>query len=710
MITGIRTNNFKKLENFSASFADGTNLVFGENGQGKSTCFDAIRFALFGSKGVAGTVDSLTTWGKDKMWIELDINHHTIRRTASNCKITNKDGETVASGNSPCIKFVEDMLSCSVKDFDLLYMSKQNETAGLITFGATELNRKVEEYAGVAVIDKIIKALGSEVNGCQIALQSFEYEATDDLSKQAQSLEGELSVLRPEHDRLKALESELMAKSDEVSKTLKADREFNQEQDRIAEAAAAQNTRIERLKAKVDTLKSALDKANDELLSVNDVDADKLEELEDDLSKVKALSQELARLPSVPDLEKELEATEEYLAKWETYCKGVKPLEDAKAKAQDKYDTARDANQKALAEYKDACRKAEDGICSGCDRPLDDHDPVQAKAHADEKAVELSKAKAEAEEAKSELDVAAKALDAHHKTNPGTGWGEKLDQIKAKIDTTKVNKTSLEQRLSKLGLQDTLESQIAEMKTAQRDYRVANRNVNSAQDDYDTAKSQLDGLEAQTTQQPQAKRATNDLEKQLADLNLEITKTVNLKGEVKSEGVQKKERLTSVKNQIASAEANNKKMAELEQQLDLAKQLRKYLNEERVKFMEGVWRTILGTASHFINKSTDGWITSVGRNDKGDFTFTENGYEAVAKESASGAQKAFIGTAIKVGLAQAKMGSSAMIMLDEPTADMRDDRASQLAAGLMMLPGQKIMITHRDSERMIAQNIIQVGI
>ncbi|WHM52728.1 double-stranded DNA repair protein [Vibrio phage vB_VpaS_1601] len=708
MITAIRTNNFKKLENFSASFKDGTNLVFGENGEGKSTCFDAIRFALFGSKGVAGTVDSLTTWNKDKMWVELDINGHTIRRTSSNCKIT-KDDEVVASGNAPSIKYVEDMLSCSVKDFDLLYMSKQNETAGLITFGATELNRKVEEYAGVAVIDKIIKALGSEINGCQIALQSFEFEPVDELKEKEAKLSAEIASLRPIYAQLTEKMKTLSEEANALAQKLKDDRNFNREQDAIAAQASDHNSKVEKLQAQIETLKSYLDKANDKLLEAKEVDADELASVKADLDKVKALNHELSRLPVASDLAKELEATKDYLEQLKVYEADVPALLSAVEKAQAVYDEARDANAKALSDYKKACKEAEDGVCSGCNRPLEGHDPETAKVHAEEKAKALNSTKSEMTTAKSELDDATAKLNAHYKTNPGNGWEEKVAQLEAKIETTKLNRESLEKRLSGLGLEETLESKLTQMRSDQKEYSLAIGAVNSAQEDLDSANVRMDKLRAMNVEQPQPKRDTAEDENKLTKLNADLNDAITKQGEAKTEGVKAKERLTSVQNQLSGAEANNKKMAELEKQLDLAKQLRKYLNEERVKFMEGVWRTILGTASHFINKSTDGWITSVGRNDKGDFTFTENNYEAVAKESASGAQKAFIGTAIKVGLAQAKMGSSAMIMLDEPTADMRDDRASQLAAGLMMLPGQKIMITHRDSERMIAQNIIHVG-
>lgn len=708
MITEIRTNNFKKLESFTANFKDGTNLVFGENGEGKSTLFDALRFALFGSKGVTGTVDSLTTWNKTGMWVELDILGHTVRRTAANCKIT-KDGEMVASGNSPCVKYVEELLSCSVKDFDLLYMSKQNETAGLITFGATELNRKVEEYAGVAVIDKVIKSLGSEINGCQIALQSFEFKPVDELKKSVSQAVNQAEQASVEVSRCSDLQADLKLELDEVKRNLQDARQFNAEQDEIAKRNEATTNRLNRAQANVASSKDTLDKANSERAEAKEVDEAELEKLQIDLGKVRTTSSKLLQLKTEADIIASIEEAEGFATKETTYLALVPELEDAVTTCQNQVSDLKSKHSEKVREYRAACNEAENGICGECNRPLDEHDPAaaEAKKSAAGKAVTNSKTLLTA--AEETLESAKKALSAHNRTNPGSGWSDKAAKLNEALTANRAERQRLDGILANLELQGTLEDKIASLVSDQKTYAYCVKAQKNAQENHDHNLQTLKDIESKGMVNPQPKRDTSGLENKLSAKVTEVNNVVEELGNHRQTFAVSDERAKNYKNQIASAEANNTKMAELEDQQDTAKQLRKYLNDERVKFMEGVWRTILGTASHFIDKSTGGWITKVGRNDRGDFTFTEKEHEAVAKESASGAQKAFIGTAIKVGLAQAKMGSSSMILLDEPTADMRDDRASQLAAGLMMLSGQKIMITHRDSERMIAQNIIHVG-
>lgn len=708
MITGLRANNFKKLEDFSATFTEGTNLIVGENGQGKSTSFDAIRFALFGASGVTGSADTLTTWGKKGMWVELDINGFTIRRTKSDAKVYDADEQLVASGNTPATKFAVEMLSCGLKDFDLLFMSKQNETAGLITFGATELNRKVEEYAGVAKIDKIIKILGSEVNGIQIALKSFEYINTDeleaskvDISQTIEEKRALFSASKPDY--------ELAAdKVKEIGKQLEEAMSFNAKQDIAEQNRSKVDKQLASAKLLLDTATSELDSLRDKGM---------LESCAPSIAEYKQRIESATNIANaLIDAKKNKEATErliaqakEKLAKQAEFEAGLPEIEAATDLARKNHDKTKDLVKEAERKKLAAKKVVDSGVCPACDRPFENYDEAEAKLSLDKANSDYESLLADENLAMQDLAEATRKLNAHRKLNQGEGWEDELTKLETKLAET-------EQKVVELGSEvaepiEFLQDKLTELIGQERDFQNWTAQMETAVAKKSNAEKSLNSVQEKYNSLPEAAPKI-EISKLTSDLANANTKKGDLARElqsIKSEADVLKEKLAQVETSLSAAKANNAKMAELETDMSVSSQLRKYLNDERVKFMEGVWRTILGTATHFINKSTNGWISAVGRNDRGDFTFTENGHEAVAKESASGAQKAFIGTAIKVGLAQAKMGSSSMVLLDEPTADMRDDRAGQLASGLMMLSGQKIMITHRDSERMVAQNIVYVG-
>lgn len=723
MITAIRTHNFKKLENFSASFSDGTNLIVGQNAQGKSTSLDAIRFALFGAKGVSGTVPSLTTWGKSGMWVELDISGYTINRTNQNAKITDKDGKLVASGNSTCARFCEDLLGCSVKDFDLLYMSKQNETAGLITFGAAELNRKVEEYAGVAKIDKVVKSLGSQINGIQIALQSLQMIPVDSLQGEMDNLWLKIRSLEDDEQSLSEKTAEAKEGLDKSRSDLKKAKLFNQKQDEIAEQAALHQKKVDRAQTLLSEKTEQLKKALAGLALISEVSTQDIELARKELVKVRNSNAKLQSIKTTEAIEKEVAQAVSKLQESEVYQQTLVALEHDLEQAQKAYSEASVKFSEAQAEanrLKSEVSKAkvelESGICSGCKRPLEGHDTNEAAATLNIKKQEYSQAQElmaamqdGLDKTKSAFSLANSNLKAHSATNPGSGWEEKLDKLKGELEQVSEERRSLEAVIADMPSMVDLESKLESLVSDQKLYQSSYGLWENANDEVKAAEAALSKLQSVDVNLPEPKVDTGFLEVAIEQLEKDFNLTNNELSSVRVSLASNKAELKGKVNQYEAAKANNQKVAELSEELDICKQLRNYLNEERGKFMNGVWRTILGTASHFINKSTSGWITQIGRDDKGDFTFTENGNVAVAKESASGAQKAFIGTAIKVGLAQAKMGSSSMVILDEPTADMRDDKASWLAAGLMMLPGQKIMVTHRDSERMVAQNVVYVG-
>lgn len=725
MLTAIRTNNFKKLESFSAEFKSGTNLIIGENAQGKSTIFEAIRFAFFGSRAVTAKVDALTTWNKSGMWVEVDLLGYTIRRTSTNCKITNSEGEVVATGNTPCAKFVEDLLSCPFKDFDLVFMSKQSEAAGLITFGATELNRKVEEFAGVAVIDRIAKELGSDSNGVRIALESFEYENVEGLKAQITELAEQVASLSEQLTRSESSAKQAADQVKNLRSTLAGYQEFNAEQDRLISEQADLRSKITALEAQIGMKSGQVEQIEQRMELCYPVEQSEIEEVKGLRTKLSQATTALNQLPSSIALTQQLdEAKEKVKAEQEwkealpSLQKALEVAKSAETVAKEKlYDlqTQLKTKRKDLAEAEKAL---EAGVCRSCNRPYDDHNPAEFEAEISATSQQIEALEQEVEvqsklaKDKAKLVVSANnKLADHSAASPGTGWSVKAEKLEADLKEVGARRKHLEQTLMGLPTQDELDSKLEQLIGDYNLWSQTKKELSSATEqlsDLGERKAVL-ATKLESQPQPQPKEDTDEVIAELEAANeanrtasVAVTRLQGQLSEVTAE-------LRNKKTSLSRAEANNQKMAELQARLNTTKQLAKYLKEERIKFMNGVWSMILGTATNFINKSTSGWITAVGRNEAGDFTFTENGFEAIAKESASGAQKAFIGTALKVGLAQAKMGSHSMVLLDEPTADMSNARAGQLAAGLMGLSGQKIMITHRSSERMIAQNVIQVG-
>ncbi len=117
-----------------------------------------IATAMFGVSMLPGHSDDVATWGQKSWSLALEFTAagsvYVVTRSKSTAEVL-KDGQLQANGNTPVTKYMEDLLGISAKDYNLMIHSRQGETAYTLTYGVTALQRKVEEFAGVEVVEKV---------------------------------------------------------------------------------------------------------------------------------------------------------------------------------------------------------------------------------------------------------------------------------------------------------------------------------------------------------------------------------------------------------------------------------------------------------------------------------------------------------------------------------------------------------------------------
>lgn len=194
LFKAARIRAAKRLGTFTANFTDGLNVICGENARGKSTLIQAIEAALFGVTVVPGKKEHIPTWGQTTFGLELhfevDNARYILTRSKSTAKLVERasGGDAlVANGNTPVTAYVEELLGLTAKDFALFLNSKQHQTSGLLSFGTTALNQKVEEFAGIALIDSIMTRAR--------AMATAEKAAADACSVSAEELDHARAVL-----------------------------------------------------------------------------------------------------------------------------------------------------------------------------------------------------------------------------------------------------------------------------------------------------------------------------------------------------------------------------------------------------------------------------------------------------------------------------------------------------------------------------------
>lgn len=731
-LLGLTTTNFKKLGNQSFSFTDGLNVIVGDNARGKSTLLQAIEAALFGITVVPGKKENVPTWGQSTFSLELQFTVapavYVLTRTKSTAKLVRVDEgneELLANGNTPVTAYIEELLGITAKDYNLFVQSKQGETSGILTFGGAALSRKVEEFAGVDVIDKVqaaasdrakFAARDAEMN----AVSADQIEAAADaveLAKDKHFTAGEaLAEAEAAQGRLEPLSVAYPSpSSEELSKARRA-------ADRLLrERSAAQ--------ANVDTLKSQLAELQaEEVEEPGDVEAQR-EQLAELKRQEQAGQEQLNtlrnKLGEALRLEKAVNeaatAAQEVEQRLESLLCGHtrSDLEDRIGQIESARRASLDLVSIGRNEVSALKGMAEGAACPTCGTKLTDHDPEKLKAEIAELEKSIAgntrDAKAFEEEAAEFRDVLKrvdKAEDELQRLKEAVQSNKaKLDelpppsQLGAEIEALVQEAEGIAPEAGDLQHLISVSEQVAAVyQKHQAKLASAAKKLARAEDalaDLPEAPTPPTDVEIDTAAQLEAE--ARRLEAEHAALARSLQKAVDDAGfaladaTAKLNDAQRREAELKNRQSVAQAAAADH---------DRAKRLGRFLGDRRNTYLKEVWQAVLAAASRQVATSSSGLIQRIDYRD-GDFLFTEDGIEAPVT-SASGAQKAHIGVAIRIGLSRALYGSDSLLIFDEPTESMSERHAVGLSSSLAGSAKQVLLITHREQDQALATNIIEL--
>ena len=162
MLKKITLENFVKHKNREIEFSNGSTLIVGSNGKGKSLVLEAIRFALFGSQALRGKIDEYDK--KTRVKIELCVRDKevVIERSLNDCTL-NIEKETVV-GTKACNKAIQKLLGYGLTVFDMGNCAKQEEVSRLGEMKPSERKQAVDQVLGIDLIDKLVRELQETVS------------------------------------------------------------------------------------------------------------------------------------------------------------------------------------------------------------------------------------------------------------------------------------------------------------------------------------------------------------------------------------------------------------------------------------------------------------------------------------------------------------------------------------------------------------------
>ena len=746
-LISLKTKNFKKLGDFECAFGPGLNVIAGENFAGKSTLLQAIEAALFGVSVVPGKAEHIPTWGQKNFGLDLcfkglDGNTYQVTRDKSTAKLKRilaagePADDLVANGTTPVKTAIEELLGLPSKDYNLFIQSRQGESAGILTFGATALNRKVEEHAGVDVIERVQQA--AQLRASRLNARA---ENRPSPSKMAEAEEANQEA-----------ETAWNAADQDHTATQQALEEFGEFKGEVVENKAPEMRKeaqdaavllavLEGAEAAVPTAEQAVKEAQERLDGQAKKDPDELQ------AKLKtAYDKGMAAKSQIDDLRK---AQQSYQVSQRTVEGLEKELEAANAAVQQPSEvgvlpTAEDKLEAAIQAFNGAhstltglevrernAKELADGAkCPTCGHAKEDHDPEQLRKELEDIQTAVSAAREmAAEAARSEVAARAelKAIEeqdakAQASLDAVDAVERKLEAAKAqlgalvKVDESQINDAEGSQQQAR----DEYAALQAELKTVQAhneridaDMATLNRAVKA----FDEAMAKVKELDEQYAALPeppseediaaaeQAYQGYLAAHQQWRDTHVELSGKETLARNALHHAAQMVEMTKAALDTLREQE---KEALDASAEAKKCDRLVRFLRDGRQGYMKQVWSSILAISSRLVSEASGGTITRL-ENVEGDFQFEEDGVLAPTS-SASGAQRAFIGTSLRIGLSRALYGSDSLLSFDEPTESCNERNASGMAAMLASSAKQVLLITHRENDQALAQNIINVGV
>ncbi|KXB09262.1 hypothetical protein AKJ35_00025 [candidate division MSBL1 archaeon SCGC-AAA833F18] len=412
MITHVRLNNWKSHKDTSFQLGEGTNVLVGPMGSGKSAALEGITYALFGT---LPTVKNRTIKlenliknrpnEEDSTEVEVgfvapDGNEYKVRRRIERGKGTvyaelrKSDGELIDKPQSTRVtEHVSRLLELDYDLFERMIYAEQNRLDYFLTLPPGKRKENLDELLGINKLENARKNTTTIINRLHDRRRDREEDVQelqeDEEIASLSQLEGELESLKKDMENLREERKKLEPKIRKVEKRMKkleelenkiqaseknitevnasiraSDRQIRQVKEELGEDAEVSLKKLKEKHAKLKEQREKLDEKLEETKSQHESHSSKASELAGKRDTIEQQTQDLSQeIKRKSEVEEELQELQ--------YSKIVKKLGELK--------NQREENHKKLTvletRIKDANQTLEDlqkaeTTCPVCERPL----------------------------------------------------------------------------------------------------------------------------------------------------------------------------------------------------------------------------------------------------------------------------------------------------------------------------------------------------
>lgn len=173
MLRSIRMVNYRQYVDETVTFGDGLTVITGKNHAGKSTIFEAIAFAFFGTKALR---DKAKAWIRDGcsdgyVVVEHELDGKIVRvfRDKDNA-ILSIDGQAIAAYAGAVTEEVQKLYSRALPEFRIGNYIKQKDLTSFSKLTPAKKRAEVERLARIDRVDLAVESVTAMLKDANVAL------------------------------------------------------------------------------------------------------------------------------------------------------------------------------------------------------------------------------------------------------------------------------------------------------------------------------------------------------------------------------------------------------------------------------------------------------------------------------------------------------------------------------------------------------------
>ncbi len=322
ILLSLEITNFKKFKSKRFEFSEGLTGILGRNGSGKSTIFEAIFFALYGTTKAKELIRHSSASPKDPVEVELKFEiegkDYRVKREFRGRTLTAKAAlydakdELISSSSSEVTKSITSLVGLDKQAFKQTVFASQKELTSLSSLNQDERKKMMRELLGLEKIDRVEALIKEKMLTLRREIEALtgvllREEELDRLKKEAKEKSELLVTQTAKLEKLKHNEEQLKRSAKEIATTLERWQKLKEEKLHLENLVKNASTRVIDQKESIEKLRTKQKELHD-LSKRFDNEKNLLQQYEALNKKLQLLNEKKLKIEKKEGLKKEQEA------------------------------------------------------------------------------------------------------------------------------------------------------------------------------------------------------------------------------------------------------------------------------------------------------------------------------------------------------------------------------------------------------------------